>query len=32
MNTIFINLGNSKTHDLQRLLLNLSNKIDLKKK
>ena len=32
MNTIFINSGNSKTHDFQRLLLNLSNKIDLKKK
>ena len=31
MNTIFMNSENSKTSDLQRLLLNLSDKIDLKR-
>ena len=31
MDTIFMNSENSKTSDLQRLLLNLSDKIDLKR-
>ena len=31
MNTIFVNSGNSKTPDLHRLLLNLSDKINLKR-
>ena len=31
MNTIFINSENSKTFDSHRLLLNLSDKIDLKR-
>ena len=31
MDTIFMNSGNSKTSDLHRLLLNLSDKIDLKR-
>ena len=31
MDTIFINSGNSKTSDPQRLLLNLSDKINLKR-
>ena len=30
MDTIFMNSGNSKTSDPHRLLLNLSDKIDLK--
>ena len=30
MDTIFINSGNSKTSDSRRLLLNLSDKINLK--
>ena len=30
MNTIFMNSGNSKTSDPHRLLLNLSDKINLK--
>ena len=30
MNTIFMNSENSKTSDLHKLLLNLSDKIDLK--
>ena len=30
MDTIFMNSGNSKIFDLRRLLLNLSDKIDLK--
>ena len=30
MDTIYMNSGNSKTSDSYRLLLNLSNKIDLK--
>ena len=30
MNTLFMNYENSKTSDLYRLLLNLSNKINLK--
>ena len=30
MNTIFMNSKDSKTFDLQRLLLNLSDKINLK--
>ena len=32
MNTIFMNSENSKTSDPHRLLLNLTDKIDLKKK
>ena len=32
MNTIFINSKNSKTSDLPRLLLNLTDKIGLKRK
>ena len=32
MDTIFMNSRNSKTSDTQRLLFNLSDKIDLKKK
>ena len=32
MDTIFMNSKNSKTSDPHRLLLNLSDKIDLKKK
>ena len=32
MNTIFINSKNSKTSDPHRLLLNLTDKIDLKRK
>ena len=32
MNTIFMNTKNSKTSDPQRLLLNLTDKIDLKRK
>ena len=31
MVTIFMNSGNSKTSDLHRLLLNLSNKTSLKR-
>ena len=31
MVTIFMNSGNSKTSDLHRLLLNLSNKTNLKR-
>ena len=31
MNTIFMNSGNSKTSDPHRLLLNLSDKINLKR-
>ena len=31
MDTIFINSENSKTSDPHRLLLNISNKIDLKR-
>ena len=31
MNTIFMNSGNSKTFDPHRLLLNLSDKINLKR-
>ena len=31
MATIFMNSGNSKTSDLHRLLLNLSNKTNLKR-
>ena len=31
MNTIFVNSENSKTFDSHRLLLNLSDKIDLKR-
>ena len=31
MNTIFMNSGNSKTSSLQRPLLNLSDKINLKR-
>ena len=30
MNTLFMNSGNSKISDPQRLLLNLSDKINLK--
>ena len=30
MNTLFMNSKNSKTIDLLRILLNLTNKIDLK--
>ena len=32
MDTIFMNSGNSKTSDSQRLLFNLLDKINLKKK
>ena len=32
MNTIFMNSGNSKTSDPHRLLLSLSDKINLKRK
>ena len=32
MNTIFIDSENSKTSDLQRLLLNLTDKIDQRRK
>ena len=32
MNTIFMNSENSKTSDHYRLLLNLTDKIDLKRK
>ena len=32
MNTVFLNSENSKTSDLQRLLLNLTNKTDLRRK
>ena len=32
MNTIFMNSKNSKTSDSQRLILNLTDKIDLKRK
>ena len=32
MNTAFMNSGNSKTSDLRRLLINLLDKIDLKRK
>ena len=32
MITIFMNSGNSKTSDLHRLLLNLTDKIDLRRK
>ena len=32
MNTIFMNSGNSKTLDPHNLLLNLSDKINLKRK
>ena len=32
MNTIFMNSGNSKTSNPHRLLLNLSDKIDLRRK
>ena len=32
MNTIFMNSKNSKTSDNQRLLLNLTDKIDLRRK
>ena len=32
MNTIFINSENNKTSDLQRLFLNLTDKIDLSRK
>ena len=32
MNTIFMNFKNSKTSDPHRLLLNLTDKIDLKRK
>ena len=31
MDTMFMNSGNSKTSDPQRLLLNLSDKINLKR-
>ena len=31
MDTIFMNSGNSKTSDSHRLLLNFTDKIDLKK-
>ena len=31
MNTIFMNSNNSKTSDPHRLLLNLTDKIDLKR-
>ena len=32
MNTIFTNSGNSKTSESHRLLLNLTDKIDLRRK
>ena len=32
MNTAFMNSGNSKTSDTRRLLINLLDKIDLKRK
>ena len=32
MNTAFMNSGNSKTSDPRRLLINLLDKIDLKRK
>ena len=32
MNTMFMNLENSKTSDPHRLLLNLTTKIDLRRK
>ena len=32
MNTIFMNYKNSKTSDSHRLLLNLTDKIDLRRK
>ena len=32
MDTIIMNYGNSKTHDSDRLLLNLSDKINLKRR
>ena len=32
MDTTFINSGNSETTDLHRLLLNITNKIDLANK
>ena len=32
MITIFMNYGNSKTSDLHRLLLNLTDKINLRRK
>ena len=32
MNTIFMNSKNSKTSDLHRLSLNLTDKIDLRRK
>ena len=32
MNTIFMNSGNSKTYEPHRLLLNLKDKIHLKRK
>ena len=32
MNTIFMNSGNIKTSDLHRLSLNLTEKIDLRRK
>ena len=32
MNTIFMNSNNSKTSDPHRLLLNLTDKIDLRRK
>ena len=31
MNTIFVNSGNSKTSDPHRLILNLTDKINLKR-
>ena len=31
MDTIFMNFGNSKTSDLQSILLNLSDEINLKR-
>ena len=31
MNTIFVNSGNSKTSDPRRLILNLTDKINLKR-
>ena len=31
MNTIFMNSENSKTSDPRRLLLNLTNKVDLRR-
>ena len=32
MNTIFMNSQNSKTYDPHRILLNLTNKIDFRRK